>query len=197
MKYKNIVFDFGNVLGTFDPDYVLGNYQPSKEDFAILSEAFFKNWAALDAGTIDYKQTAEETIAALPEHLKEIGQTFYSSWFRYLVPIDDTWNLIRELKKHPCSIYLLSNASTCFAEHAKECYPILDLFDGIVFSAPIKMAKPEPDIYHYLFDTYHLCPKDCFFIDDLPENIATGKSLGMNGIVFTGNINEVKEAIGL
>ena len=41
MKYKNIVFDFGNVLGTFDPDYVLGNYQPSKEDFAILSEAFF------------------------------------------------------------------------------------------------------------------------------------------------------------
>ena len=57
MRYKNIVFDFGNVIGSFDADYILGQYVHSEEDFTILTNAIFKNWPALDAGTIDYDQT--------------------------------------------------------------------------------------------------------------------------------------------
>ena len=94
------------------------------------------------------------------------------------------------------SIYLLSNASTRFAEVAKQYYSILNEFDGIVFSAPLKLAKPDPAIYRYLFDTYQLKPEECFFLDDLAENIAAGQALGMNGIVFTGDIPAVKKAIG-
>lgn len=59
------------------------------------------------------------------------------------------------------------------------------------------MLKPNPNIYQYLFDTYHLDPSECFFINDLEENIAAARNLGMDGIVFTGNINAVKDAIGI
>ena len=83
-----------------------------------------------------------------------------------------------------------------FAEHAADCYEITSLFDGIVFSAPIKMAKPQPEIYHHLFHTYHLSPADCFFLDDKPENIQAAKDAGMDGLVFTGDIDIVKERIG-
>lgn len=197
MKYQNIVFDFGNVIGSFDADYILGHYAHSKEDFSILADAIFQTWPALDAGTIDYDQTAAKTVAALPDYLKDTARDFYANWFQYVNPLSDTWDLVRKLKTAGYSIYLLSNASTRFAEVAQEYYPILKEFDGIVFSAPLKMAKPDPAIYQHLFDTFHLNPKECFFIDDLSANIAAGQALGMDGIVFTGDISTVKKAIGL
>ena len=43
----------------------------------------FKNWVALDAGTIDYDQNAEDTIAELPDRLKDTARDF----FRKLVPV--------------------------------------------------------------------------------------------------------------
>lgn len=196
MNYKNIIFDFGNVVGSFDADYILNHYVDNKEDFQIMADAIFHNWPALDAGTVNYDQVAEETIAILPSHLKATTRNFYDNWFQYVNPISDTWDFIHELKDTGYSIYLLSNASTRFAEVAKKYYSILNEFNGIVFSAPLKLAKPDPAIYRYLFDTYQLKPEECFFLDDLAENIAAGKALGMNGLVFTGNIQAVKKAIG-
>ena len=196
MNYKNIIFDFGNVIGSFDADYILNHYADNKEDFQILADAIFHNWPALDAGTVDYDQVAAETIAILPNRLKETARDFYDNWFQYVNPLPDTWDFIHELKAAGYSIYLLSNASTRFAEVAKQSYSILNEFDGIVFSAPLKLAKPDPAIYRYLFDTYQLKPEECFFLDDLAENIAAGQALGMNGLVFTGDIQTVKDAIG-
>ena len=86
MRYKNIVFDFGNVIGSFDANYILDQYVHIKEDFTILANAIFKNWPALDAGTIDYDQTAAETIASLPAHLKDTARDFYANWFQYVNP---------------------------------------------------------------------------------------------------------------
>ena len=196
MDYKNIIFDFGNVVGSFDADYILNHYADNNEDFQILADAIFHNWPALDAGTVDYDQVAAETIAILPNRLKETARDFYDNWFQYVNPLPDTWDFIHELKAAGYSIYLLSNASTRFAEVAKQYYSILNEFDGIVFSAPLKLAKPDPAIYRYLFDTYQLKPEECFFLDDLAENIAAGQALGMNGLVFTGDIQTVKDAIG-
>ena len=59
------------------------------------------------------------------------------------------------------------------------------------------MAKPDPAIYRYLFETFSLNPRECFFIDDLEENIEIGRSLGMDGLVFTGDIDKVKAAVGM
>lgn len=56
-------------------------------------------------------------------------------------------------------------------------------------------AKPDPAIYRYLFETFSLDPKECFFIDDLEKNINAARSLGMDGIVFNGNIDDVKKRL--
>lgn len=110
--------------------------------------------------------------------------------------IPQTVRFIDELKETDAHIYLLSNASTYFAEWFSDS-DVLKKFDGIVFSAPLKMAKPEPGIYRYLFETFQLVPEECFFIDDLKENIEAGRSLGMDGIIFKGDIEEVRRMIGL
>ena len=81
MKYKNIIFDFGNVIGKFKGDYILGKFASTPEDYDILADAIFKNWVALDAGTIDYDQNAEDTIAGLPDHLPvRVPQNGWRHW---------------------------------------------------------------------------------------------------------------------
>ena len=96
MRYKNIIFDFGNVIGKFKGDYILGKFASTPEDYNILADAIFKNWVALDAGTIDYDQNAEDTIAGLPDHLKDTARDFFENWFQYVDPLPETWEFIKE-----------------------------------------------------------------------------------------------------
>ena len=196
MKYKNIVFDFGNVVGRFDGYYILHQFCSSEEDYETLFPVLFSRWPELDRGTIDYDQYAKDCEKALPDHLKKACRSFFRNWADFAHPIPQTAEFIHELKKQGAGIYLLSNASTYFADYMRKNCKALEEFDGIVFSAPLKMAKPEPEIYRYLFRTYDLNPEECFFIDDLEPNIEAGRRLGMEGIVFTGDIDAVKKAVG-
>ena len=194
MKYKNIVFDFGNVIGKSDGNYILKQFCPSPEDMDILLPALYRNWQALDAGTIDYEENIETAAAQVPERLQAVVRDFFRRWPEYVSPIPQTYELISQLKEKGADLYLLSNAPTYFASLASS-WPVLRDFSGIVFSAPVKMVKPDPGIYLYLFQTYGLKPEECFFIDDLEDNIEAGRKLGMDGIVFTGDTEKVKKFI--
>ena len=194
MKYKNIVFDFGNVIGIFDGHYILRLFCSSEQDLELLFDVIFSGWGELDKGTVDYNENIENVVRRVPARLEDTVRSFFRGWPEHIIPIRQTADFIRELKDRKIPIYLLSNAPTYFAEWAQRI-DTLRLFDGIVFSAPLKMAKPEPAIYQYLFQTYDLKPEECFFIDDLEKNIRAAKEAGMDGIIFTGSIDEVKEKI--
>ena len=58
---KNIVFDFGNVIGKFDPDYICGFYC-DKENLETFKDIIFDKWADLDAGYIEYDDFKNEKI---------------------------------------------------------------------------------------------------------------------------------------
>lgn len=72
---------------------------------------------------------------------------------------------------------------------------LLSQFDGILFSGPIRLAKPSPEIYSHFLRKFDLKAEECFFIDDLEPNINAAKEAGMGGLVFTGDINEVKKQL--
>lgn len=190
MKYKNIVFDFGNVIVKFNDEQVLGSFCSTSEDFRLMKEAVFHDWDTLDSGQADYDKYMEYATSLLPDHLHSNIRKLAKEWYRHLTPLDDTWKLIHELKARGFALYILSNAPTYFAEHASY-FDITKEFDGIVFSGPIKMLKPEPGIYQYLFDTYDITPEECLFLDDKEENIRAGEALGMDGIVFDGDVQKV------
>lgn len=194
MKYKNIIFDFGNVLAEFGAEKVVGAYCPTLEDFGVIQKAVFYNWDEMDKGTIPYDAYVEHAISLVPERLRPALHGLFDDWYKQLTPMEDTWKFVRELKKEGFFVYILSNAPAFFAEHA-DYFEITKEFDGIVFSGPLKMAKPEPGIYQYLFDTYRLKPEECLFLDDKEENIVAAEKLGMDGIVFTGDIQSVRDRI--
>ena len=196
MNYKNVVFDFGNVIGGFDGGYMLEQFCASEKDRALLAPVIFAGWQELDRGTIDYDEYVEEMVSSVPARLENTVRSFFRGWPDHITPIRETQALIDELYQKGVPIYLLSNAPTYFAEWAAGC-EVLKKFKGIVFSAPLKMAKPDPEIYRYLFETYSLKPEESFFIDALQANVEAGRMLGMEGIVYTGNIRKVKAALGM
>ena len=196
MNYKHIIFDFGNVLATFQSDDLLRSYCNS-EDLPILKDAIYHNWQALDEGSISYEKYQEETLHLLPDCLHDTARKCFATWYQHMIPIQPVWDMIHRLKEQQTGLYILSNAPIFFEEHA-DFFEITRLFDGAVYSGSIKKFKPNPDIYQHLFDTFSLDPSDCFFMDDKPENIKAAQKLGMNGMVFTGeNLSEIKHAIGL
>ena len=85
MKYKNIIFDFGNVVGRFDGRYLLSRFCSSEADCELLGSVIFRKWKELDEGTIDYDAYAEESVRLLPDYLA--GAAGISSG-----PGPTTWN---------------------------------------------------------------------------------------------------------
>lgn len=76
MKYKNIIFDFGNVIGKFDGKYIMQQFCESEEDCSLLCSVIYKKWGELDKGTVDYDEYIEECLAALPERLADPTRAF-------------------------------------------------------------------------------------------------------------------------
>ena len=175
---------------------MLEQFCQSPKDCDLLMPVVYARWPELDKGTIGYEEYVEHTVSAVPARLEETVRSFFRGWPDLVSPIPDTAELIGELCGRNVPVYLLSNAPTYFADWASGC-EMLRKFSGTVFSAPLKMAKPDPQIYRYLFETFSLKPEECFFIDDLEENVRAGRALGMDGIVFKGNIREVKTALGM
>lgn len=88
---------------------------------------------------------------------------------------------VKACKRNNHKIYILSNFETeSFALLAKKQASFFDLCDGIVISGAVHTIKPSPDIYEYLFRTYHLKPDECIFIDDRIENREQAHGFGMS-----------------
>ena len=55
MKYKNIVFDFGNVIGTFNGREIIRSFVTDATDVDYLCDLIYAHWAELDSGAIEMK----------------------------------------------------------------------------------------------------------------------------------------------
>ena len=98
MKYKNMIFDFGNVIGKFNGMYILKQFCESEEDCQLLASVVYEKWNELDKGTIDYNEYIEQTIDKIPDRLEDTVRTFFRDWPHHLLPIEDTLRFIDELK---------------------------------------------------------------------------------------------------
>ncbi len=94
---------------------------------------------------------------------------------------------------------LLSNAWSDTRKALDEYYGCLGIFDHIIISAEVKMAKPDPAIYREMLRRLKNEPGQTIFVDDLQENIDAANNLGIHGIRFENSaqaIEDVKRLLG-
>lgn len=102
-------------------------------------------------------------------------------------PITVMHDFVVELAKH-YRLGLLTNVSREIYERTQQdfahfLYPPVD-FEIRVASFEEGVAKPDLEIYRRAVARTGLPAQEILFIDDLPENIAAAKAVGMQGIVF-------------
>jgi FMN phosphatase YigB (HAD superfamily) len=57
-------------------------------------------------------------------------------------------------------------------------FPVFRCFDGHHFSHEVQSMKPAPAFYQAAIERFDLTPGATIYIDDLRENIATGRGFG-------------------
>lgn len=194
---KNVVFDMGNVLLRFDPNMFMehaGITDPNDRELIRREVYQTKEWYSMDRGIATESDVIPVMCSRLPSYLHTAVEQLVTMWDRPILPVPGMADLVKELKETGYSIYLLSNASV--RQH--EFWPRVpgnEFFDGTLISSDVKQVKPELEIYRTFCNKFSLVPEECIFIDDFGPNIEAACFFGMHGIVFHGDMNELRDKL--
>lgn len=194
--YKNIIFDFGNVLVEWHPERVYGEYFGDEaKAWWFLRHVTDMNWRQrIDRGE-SQDACIEELQGRFPEYREAIA-LYRDRWREMLTgEMPGMRELLTELKDTGYEIYGLTNWSMETFPEARRHFSILQMIDRYVVSAAEGYVKPDPQLFQVLLDRYHLQADDCIFVDDNPDNVAAACQMGMKGIVFGRAENLRKELI--
>lgn len=190
---KAIIFDYGNVLeGPVDQAAFEADLAELAEEFGFetgldiwyhlyLSEA----WEKAKRGQITRPEFWEDRLGALGLTTEEQRTDFKRRVHRNRILRPEMRNLLKELKGH-CRLAVLSNTSRKeFARYLEERRKLVGVFDVVVSSAEVGIAKPDPAIYRITLERLELKPEETLFVDDLERNTSVAEKLGIPTIVFT------------
>jgi 2-haloacid dehalogenase len=188
-RVSTVIFDLGGVLIDWNPRYLYRKLfvddEPRMERF--LTEVTTAAWNhSLDAGK-PFAEGVAELIAKHPVERERI-EAYHSRWIETISgPIMGTVEILEDLAERKVPLYAITNwaAETFDIVRRDPAYAFLDLFREIYVSGSLRMAKPEPAIFHHALGRIGGEASDCLFIDDVEKNIRAAAALGITVHHFT------------
>ena len=100
-------------------------------------------------------------------------------------PNESLLPVLAQLKSRGHRLVLLSNTTLWHFEFVRERFDVLKPFDDFVLSCRAGAMKPDAAIYEAALHAIHCDPADCFYTDDIPAYIESGRKHGLDAEVFT------------
>ncbi|MEG2656824.1 MAG: HAD family phosphatase [Clostridium sp.] len=190
---KNVIFDIGNVLLSFNPmEYLRRKIDNEGKVQEIYEEIFLsEEWLMLDRGIITEIEAVDRLCSRHKEDAELINIAM-DNWYELLKPIEETVNGLEELNNKGYKLYYLSNFHDMAFKEINKTHGFFKLFHGGVVSYEEKLLKPEKEIYERLVERYKIIPKESIFIDDTKLNVEAAKRLGFKTIHFQGEIDIIQ-----
>lgn len=88
------------------------------------------------------------------------------------------------IKRAGLRLVLLSNTNVAHLQFIKERFDVLSKFDELVLSYEVHAMKPDPPIYEAALRAIHCEPRECFYTDDIVENVERARGFGLQAEVF-------------
>lgn len=192
-KFKNIIFDYGNVI--FEIDFKRSQAALAKLGIPDIKafyahrnqNSLFDNFDVAGISTDDFR-AGLRTAANNPNLTDaEIDE----AWNSLLVGVSDgNHDVLLDVKKH-YRTFLLSNNNQIhydwiFNYLQKEfgLHNYDDFFEKAYFSQLMRLRKPNLDIFEQVIKENNLIPDETLFIDDSPQHIEGAKKAGLQTLLM-------------
>ena len=182
MKY--FLFDIGNVLVDFEfVKQLEGIADASGRPVEPLSERDREMQDAVERGGI----ADAEFVAYLNEAkgLSWVVGDLINIWRGTYTTNDAGRDLFSDAVQAGVPVYLLSNLAQHHTDALEGNWP--GFFDGVAgrfFSYEMGARKPEPTIYRQTLERLGVEGGQCFFIDDMAENVEAAREAGIHAHQF-------------
>lgn len=193
MAIRGVIFDYGGVIWDmrWDITRTLEQEHGLRERAIIETLYGSETWRRLEVGVGD----REAWLSEAHRDLEKVGG-------RELPPLHQHWrerqhlvapniDLIRRLRS-AYKTSVLSNADNSLVVRLRDI-GVADMFDDIVVSGDVGVAKPDLEIYVLAADRLGLPVAECVFIDDLERNVDGAREAGMQGVHFRVDQGHVLE----
>ena len=194
-----IVFDFGGVLLDWDPRRLFlklfdGDVVAMEK---FISDVDFFAWNFEQDRGRTFAEGVAELSARFPQYA-DIIKAYDVRWEdTFSGAIQPTVDTLQPLIDSGHKLYALSNWSAEKFNFVDEQFAFLDLFESILVSGPLHMAKPDPRFFQMMLDRIGRPAEACVFIDDSPANIAAAERMGFKTIHFKSSSQTIAEMAGL
>jgi HAD superfamily hydrolase (TIGR01509 family) len=180
------LFDMGNVLVFFS--HVLMCEQIARVCGSsidnVRSVLFDSKWQhAIESGEI----SEAEFHRRLEQHLgRQIdAAALLQAACDIFTPNQEIIPVLKSLKQQGQRLVLLSNTCLSHLEFVRRQSNILQDFDALVLSYEVGSMKPAPAIYQAAIAKAGCDASDCFYTDDIEENIIAGRAQGLQAEIYT------------
>ena len=181
---KAVIFDLGRVMIDFDFRIAVERLKKRCPVNMLKLLDFFtarSPAADFDRGVLDEKTFFEmiQEEMNFPISMEE----FIVFWNEIFTEKKEMVDLAKSLKGK-YKIGILSNTNPWHLRQLKKKHGWVFDFDAFVASCEVKMMKPDPEIYKLILGKLGARPEETFYVDDIEENVAAAKNLGMDAVRF-------------
>jgi putative hydrolase of the HAD superfamily len=186
MSIRNVVFDVGGVLLSWNPPAVIAEHYPDPATQDVIRRQMFEHadWHEFDRGTLSYAAAVDHFARATGRSPEETRALIHATR-ESLQPIAGTIELVEDLAAAGMHLYLLSNMPVSTFEYLIQKHRFFAHFEHLIISGAVLMVKPEPAIYKHLVEKTGIVPGESVFIDDLLKNVIAARECGFHAIQFS------------
>ena len=185
LAIRGVIFDFGGVISNMRWDVARDLEREYDLERGTIFETFYDSdeWRAVQVGEEEplvLQATAHRRLEKIAgRSLPPLHEQWRSKWGL----IRENIRLIRDLRPS-YKIAILSNADMSLEDRLRDGLGIDDLFDTVICSAVVGMAKPDHRIYKLTAERLELPTDQCVFIDDAEKNVEAAREVGMAAVHF-------------
>lgn len=185
IKPKAYLFDVGNVILAFDFSIAVEKLRA----FGITHESPLAHIEEIkdryENGELGNEQFVELAIEQLG--FQGTKADFVPIWQQIFELNQPMVTTITQLAEQSYPLHLFSNTNGMHVDHFLSEYEVFNHFKGGIYSHEAKSMKPDLPMYQQAIKRFDLNPEETLYIDDLPANIETGKSLGFQTHLYDKN----------
>ena len=189
------VFDLGNVLIRLAYDRVLQRVESrsraSRDELVALLDSA-GGYRDLERGLITFRDF-HRILRDRAGYIDDL-RTFRDVWGDFFEgPVEGIDEVLRRVRKR-YRVAFLSNSNEVHAEVIpRQFAPLFGKDDVFVFSHRLRCAKPDPEIFHQTLEMLGAKPEEVLFVDDLAENVAAARNLGIQAFQFRDAVGLVRD----